>query len=309
MSMNKLSGIERELVLQYLIDGNVPVTITPIDDATENEDVPHLSTVVFPVAIKPDNISVLKEGIILLKNPNSSVSNFEGKDVKVEFYFNRVGLFFVTQVKSVKAGLALVIPAEIQRIQDVEVVQKYDFSAILFYSVDSNKDINFKCFPADGFELFSRPVWSSIPLELQAKAKSYLEEYVEIAKKTKKAGNGLQLINICRYMVFNTIEKIEAIQGKVKPFDILFVNHERIVLGYNKNDAIELDVGKEYALKMSFSLKDSSVVTRDVFVTFSVDNQYFSDDNKKICVDCSYTTLQEEDCRFLYEKATKTLFV
>ena len=89
MSMNKLSGIERELVLQYLIDGNVPVTITPIDDATENEEVPHLSTVVFPVAIKPDNISVLKEGIILLKNPNSSVSNFEGKDVKVEFYFNK----------------------------------------------------------------------------------------------------------------------------------------------------------------------------------------------------------------------------
>lgn len=309
MSINKLSGIERELVLQYLIDGNVPVTVTPIDDTNESENVPHLSTVVFPIAIKPDNISVLKEGIILLKNPNSSVSNFEGKDVKVEFYFNRVGLFFVTQVKSVKAGLALVIPAEIQRIQDVEVVQKYDFSAVLYYSVDSNKDINFKCFPADGFELFSRPVWSSIPLELQTKAKSYLEEYVEIAKKTKKAGNGLQLINICRYMISNTVEKIEAIQGKVKPFDILFVNHERIVLGYNQNDAIELDKGKEYALKMSFSLKESSAVTRDVFVTFSVDNQYFSDDNKKICIDCSYTTLQEEDCRFLYEKATKTLFV
>lgn len=309
MSINKLSGIERELVLQYLIDGNVPVTVTPIDDTNESENVPRLSTVVFPIAIKPDNISVLKEGIILLKNPNSSVSNFEGKDVKVEFYFNRVGLFFVTQVKSVKAGLALVIPAEIQRIQDVEVVQKYDFSAVLYYSVDSNKDINFKCFPADGFELFSRPVWSSIPLELQTKAKSYLEEYVEIAKKTKKAGNGLQLINICRYMISNTVEKIEAIQGKVKPFDILFVNHERIVLGYNQNDAIELDIGKEYALKMSFSLKESSAVTRDVFVTFSVDNQYFSDDNKKICIDCSYTTLQEEDCRFLYEKATKTLFV
>ena len=27
----ELSGIERELVLQYLIDGNVPVTLTPID--------------------------------------------------------------------------------------------------------------------------------------------------------------------------------------------------------------------------------------------------------------------------------------
>ena len=49
MGINKLSGIERELVLQYLIDGNVPVTVTPIDDTNENEQVPHLSTVVFPV--------------------------------------------------------------------------------------------------------------------------------------------------------------------------------------------------------------------------------------------------------------------
>lgn len=306
---NKLSGIERELVLQYLIDGNVPVTVTPIESEDDKDSVPHLSTAVFPVAIKPDNISVLKEGIILLKNPPISVSNFENKKVKVEFYFNRVGLFFVSEIKSIKNGFALVIPAEIQRIQDIEVVHKYDFSAVLFYSVDANKDVNFTCIPADGFELFTRPIWSSIPLELQDKAKKYLEEFVEIAKKTKKAGNGIQLINICRYMVVNQIEKIEAIQGKVKPFDILFVNHERIVLGFNKNDAIDLDVGKEYALKMSFSLKDSSVVTRDVFVTFSVDNKYTCNDNKKICVDCSYTTLQEEDCRFLYEKATKTLFV
>ena len=30
---SKLTGIERELVLQYLIDGNVPVTLTPIEDS------------------------------------------------------------------------------------------------------------------------------------------------------------------------------------------------------------------------------------------------------------------------------------
>ena len=29
MEHDKLTGIERELVLQYLIDGNVPVTLTP----------------------------------------------------------------------------------------------------------------------------------------------------------------------------------------------------------------------------------------------------------------------------------------
>ena len=32
MESNSLTGIERELVLQYLIDGNVPLTITPIEE-------------------------------------------------------------------------------------------------------------------------------------------------------------------------------------------------------------------------------------------------------------------------------------
>ena len=36
MESNNLTGIERELVLQYLIDGNVPVTVTPIDLPEEN---------------------------------------------------------------------------------------------------------------------------------------------------------------------------------------------------------------------------------------------------------------------------------
>ena len=35
MDDKKLSGIERELVLQYLIDGNVPVTITPLENQYE----------------------------------------------------------------------------------------------------------------------------------------------------------------------------------------------------------------------------------------------------------------------------------
>ena len=32
MEHDKLTGIERELVLQYLIDGNVPVTLTPVEE-------------------------------------------------------------------------------------------------------------------------------------------------------------------------------------------------------------------------------------------------------------------------------------
>ena len=36
---------------------------------------------------------------------------------------------------------------------------------------------------------------------------------------------------------------------------------------------------------------------------------YKNDDNSKLCVDFKFTTIQEEDLRFLYEKTTKSLFI
>lgn len=311
MEKTKLSGIERELVLQYLIDGNVPVTITPVENSSAESDgkIHPLNSAVFPVALNAGQISVLKEGIILLKNPPKTVSAFLDKEVKVEFYFNRVGLFFITRLKAVSAGSALVIPAEINRIQDVEVQQKYDFSAVLHYAVQDGSIQEFSCVPAQGFQLFSRPVWSSIRLENQKKAKEYLELFVSSAKETGKAGNGIQLVNVCRYVAEEQPEVFEAVQGRVKPFDILFVNHERIVLGFRKNEAVQLSAGCEYDITMKFSLKSTPSITRDIAVSCRADFVYSDSDGTKFCADCSYTKLHEEDCRFLYEKATSLLFI
>ena len=102
MEHSKLTGIERELVLQYLIDGNVPVTLTPIEEelSSDSEDkeleIRSLTSQIFPVAIKGEHIKVKKNGEILLENPVQSVASFAGKTVKVEFYFNRVGLYFIS---------------------------------------------------------------------------------------------------------------------------------------------------------------------------------------------------------------------
>ena len=61
MEKTKLSGIERELVLQYLIDGNVPVTITPVENSTAESDgkIHPLNSAVFPLALNAGQISVL----------------------------------------------------------------------------------------------------------------------------------------------------------------------------------------------------------------------------------------------------------
>ena len=79
MESNSLTGIERELVLQYLIDGNVPLTITPIEEnvSVDNDNkIKPASSAIFPVALKGEQIKVLEQGIILLTNPPKSVKNF-----------------------------------------------------------------------------------------------------------------------------------------------------------------------------------------------------------------------------------------
>ncbi len=308
MEQRLLTGIERELVLKYLVDGNVPVTVTPVDEtAVDADEIRPLSSEVFSVSIEAANVSVLKEGIILLQNVPSSVSDLTGKVVKVEFYFNRVGLYFTSVMKAVSSGPAIVIPKEIFKIEDAVVEKKYDFSATLYYS--NHGEVQFSCVPCDGIELFTRPVWSSIDLPEQQAAKEYLEKFVPLARKNGRAGNGVQLINICNYFVKEKLVLMEAVQGRVKPFDILFVNHERIVLGFEKNDALSLSEGSEYPLNMFFAMKEAPAVVRSVFVTGKIDTIYESSDGTRFAADCHYTSLKEEDCRFLYEKATSTLFI
>ena len=307
METKDLTGIERQLVLQYLIDGNVPVTVTPLEGKHDDEKIKSLSSVVFPVALKAEQITVSDKGIILLKNPPQAVTHFAGKHVRVEFYFNRVGLFFTTDMRSSKYGLALVIPEAIRRIQDVEAKQEYDFFASVFYSCSNKSVVNFDCIPCAGYELFARPIWSSIPLENQRTAKTYLEAFVAEAKKEKNAGNGLQLISICRYLSEKK-EGLESFSGGIKPLDILYVDHERIVFG-SCNENFSLMHGAEYALKMSFALKAGPVAVREVVATCVPAKVYRSAEATRACADCAYTSLQEEDRRFMYEKATKQLFV
>ena len=307
----KLSGIERELVLQYLMDGNVPVTLTPINEeksSSDNEVIHPLASQIFPVALKPEHIRVQKNGKIHLENPPHSVVGFAGKVVRVEFYFNRVGLFFTSLVDKDKKGLYILVPETLNRIKDIEEKSDYDFSAVLFFECNNKKDINTSCVPWENEILFSRPVWKTIPLENQKKAKEYLEKFVEKAKAQKNAGNGIQLIPVCNYLTFEPEQKVQSIENRVLPLSILYVDHERIVLG-TSNLQDNYEIGHEYGLKLCFSIKNSPILSRDIFVTCAVNNIYTNNDSTRKCIDFVYTTLQEEDLRYLYEKATKRLFV
>lgn len=307
--MEKLTGIERELVLQYLIDGNVPITVTPIveDEPENNDEVKPSTSAIFPIAIKAEQQKVLEQGIILLTNPPENVKSFIGQKVKVEFYFNRLGLYFETRIKEIKAGLALVIPSSISRIAEAATTHRpTEFSAELYYSMNQKSDIHIDCFPAQGYDIFAKPVWKDVSEGAQQKAKSYLEEFIAHARKQGVAGSGVQLIPVVRYLA-ERVAKMLSVEGRKGPLDVLFVNHERIVFGA-KTESIDLKECGEYALGMTFPMQ-KPLNSRKIFTTCRVETIYTDDEKALTCAVCHYTSIQEEDLRFLYEKCTNEKFI
>lgn len=310
MESNSLTGIERELVLQYLIDGNVPVTITPVEETEqkdESDQIKPASSAIFPVALKGEQIKVLEQGIILLTNPPKTVQNFQTKNVRVEFYFNRLGLFFDTELKEVKSGLALVIPSAIHRITELEKERPLDFSATLFYACNEKTDVHINCYPLENYRLFSKPVWSDVPEEIQHKTKAYLEEFIAHARKQGTAGNGLQLIPVCRYLA-EAKEKMQVVEGRVEPLDIIYTDYERIVFASTTSN-MHLENGAEYALELTFPIESNVIKTRRMFLTCCVEALYQNDEKNFTTAVCRYTSIKEEDVRFLYEKSTNKKFM
>lgn len=309
MEQKSLSGIERSLVVQYLTDGNVPVTLTPVEDSLGSDEIIRsLTSQIFPVAIKGDKVQVSNKGEILLEDPPDAARRFLNKTVKVEFYFNRVGLYFHSKVQENDDGLALSIPPVIDRILETVEEKNYDFSALIYFECKTKKELSIRCVPDESVELFVRPAWKIIPLENQKSAKQLLEQFVEDAKVEKNAGNGIQLVPVCKYLTEPKPERVEAMQDRPEEPSILFVDHERLVLGMTSK-ACTFFKGEEYGIKLIFSIKKGPVLTRDIFVTGDVNKIYRSTDGTLSCVDFKYTTMQEEDLRFLYEKATSTLFI
>ena len=323
METSKLTGIERELVLQYLIDGNVPVTVTPIDDEAQAQEAPSAeggksaqggdgkvkpaTAALFPIAIKAEQLKVLEQGIILLTNPPQNVQNFIDKKARVEFYFNRLGLYFETKIKRIKAGLALVIPSSISRIQEAAALPRpTEFSARLYFSVNQKTDVSYDCVAAQGYEIFSKPVWKDIDEAAQKKAKEYLESFIVHARQKGVAGSGVQLIPVVRYLA-EKVSRMQSVEGRKEPLEILYASHERIVFG-QKAGNVDLQDGTEYALEMSFPLP-RPLTERKIFATCRVESNYFDEQKEFSCVVCRYTSLQEEDARFLYEKGTGEKFI
>lgn len=314
MAFNELTGIERQLVLQYLMDGNVPVTVTEvslpvqenIDENKKNNNnsvhrIKVASSGVFPVALPADRLTVLEQGIILLKNPPESVKAFDGKKVRVQFYFNKLGLYFETEMKSVKSGLALVIPATISKIEEKKQDSRGAFSAVLYYS-NYPQNLSINCGFIEGYRLFSAPKWSDIDEENQKKAKEYLERFVMQFRSEKNSiANGLYLISVVRYLSSSGAEddeQLEHIEGRNHPPAIIYIDEDMIVFAAKKSNII-IEEGGEYSVVLGFPILRGPIKERVVYIVLRSEKIFTDERGEKCCAICRYTNIKEEDIRYL----------
>ena len=238
-------------------------------------------------------MTVLDQGIILLKDAPESVQKFIDTDVRVQFYFNKLGLYFVTKLKRVSSGPAIVIPSAIQRVTDVVEEKKHDMSAVLYYEAGKTTGgLHIVCDFSDDYPLFVAPKWSDIPENDAPVAKKYLE----------RLGNDVFLIPVCRYLS-HPYRETAAIQGKLNAPVVLYLDHERIVFGAD-TASLRLQAGSEYALKLGFPLP-KPLKERAVYVTCLVSHVYASDEGALSCAVCTYTSIKEEDARYLYDLMIK----
>ncbi len=271
MGKSILTGIERQLVLEYLIDGNAPVTLREISGES-GEKVSSVSSV-FPVALRSEQMKVLKQGIILLKNPSGNAVSFEGKNVRVQFYFNKLALFFDTKVQRVSSGLALVIPSVICKIEDKPSLQKTGFSVTLYYETSSKKGktashkTDITCDFEKDYPLFVR------------------SDFMDVVN---------------RFLSEKKEEEEESIEGRIHAPKLIYFDRERMIFAAKKNE-MPFSSGAEYAVLVRFPLS-GPIKERKVYLSCVIEDLYESFDRSCLCACAAISSIREEDARFLEDK-------
>lgn len=261
MAKNALTGIERKLVIDYLIQNDVPLTLSEVADSSEN-------AVPFPVAFRGEETKVLEQGIIILQNaPNAS--QFDGKIVKIQFYFNKLALYFETKAQASSAGIALVIPETIFKVEEKQKKAKTGFSVTIFYETSSQKGqkTDIECDFDERFPLFT-----------QADSESCIE----------------------RFLREKLPEEAESIDGRFHAPKVIFADSRNIVFAAKKSDMC-LSLGSEYALMLCFPIA-GPIKERKVYLSCVVEHMFESYECDRLCALANFSSIREEDERFLCDK-------
>ena len=274
-SENQLSGIEKGLVLEYLIDGKAPLTLKLLEEGSSLSGKKPAS---FLFTLKPRNEqqnAVDFGGFLLLNDRSKKATFFLKKRVRVQFYYNRLALFFDSEVSYGRSGFALKIPEVIYRVCDKAGDEKnteFSLSLSCQHEGKNGKSSDVDCDFDERFKLFR-------------------------AYDFKDAVNGYLFQNNDEF------EDFEIFSGRLHAPVVIYFDSERIVFAFKKDD-ISLVDGSEYSLLMRFPLP-GPVRERTVRMKCLVDQMFANYSRGRICAAATISSICEEDRRFLGDKVRR----
>ena len=218
-------------------------------------------------------MKVLEQGIILIQDSNNQIQSFDGKNVRVLFYFNKLGLYFETKAQSSSAGLALVIPKIINKVEDKKTNEKKDFSVTVFYETSAAKKASQPVEIACNFD-------SRFPLFEHTDLNSRIEKYLSECDSAEQEG--------------------EAIAGRIHSPSVIHVDSKNIVFASRKID-MPFTSGAEYALLLRFPIS-GPIKERKVYASCVINRIYENFECDRLCACAVFSSMREEDERFLEDK-------
>lgn len=288
----ELNEMERNMVLQYVKTQDPQMTVALESGGTDDGAGPS-----FPIGIPNEKLSVYPNGVFVFDYSIRAMEPLVEKNVRVQFYYNHVGLNFVSRVQRTQQGYAVIVPLKLQRIGEIRSYSRDDFKAVLYYAVKGQKSVELPCLPNREFDLFSRPSWKSVEPYVQSSVQQYYERFsYDLGKRDEDVS---YLISVCRYIT--KPQETEAVEGTAKPYDIIYIDTARIILGCRNGDSSPLKLSSGYGIRLEFGVFATDFFKRIIRVDVSV-SDIFSGKNGQKCFSCGFTGMKAEDERFLYEK-------
>ncbi|MBQ0051471.1 MAG: hypothetical protein KBT11_05340 [Treponema sp.] len=299
MADSVLTGIERTLILEYLLDGKTSLEVM-LQSEENNQTVNPSSRIKILLQDKPKQEKFLKNNILLVKSISGEYKSVLNKEIQVNFYFNNLGLSFFTKLFENNGYYFLTFPEKIIKISDGTKILEGKFSATVFYSGNSYIECDFD----ENFPLFKKPELSDLDADIQKKICAFIEASIQQAKINKKdIGNGLFLISAGKYLLSKEAASFDSIKGRAKAPALIYIDQDRILFAVKKSDMI-FSSDREYQIELNFRLA-GPVKRRSVSLSVLVEEIFESPDRTKMVCHTSIKKIMEEDKRFLGDKFLK----
>ena len=293
---DELDGIERDIILKEMQIRPMPITVHLGDTSAGT---------MFPIGVGADKVKVSDEGVLLVSSAAKGLRPLVGRPIRVQFYYNHLGLFFISILGESAFGYSIEVPPRLYKVQrEKKEKEDYSFTASISYKAKGKEDISLSAFPHSAYNLLVKPSWQSIEPSLQSAAQVYYERYV-FNLPIRPHDDISYLISICRYVSQQVTPP--AVEGTIKPFDIIYIDETKIVLGCIEQDAL-LQLDADYSLKLHFVLGQSALLKRMISIQMTITDMYTSGDRRVKCLVGSYSAIKQEDARFLHEKFCGTKF-